>query len=66
VRAIAPEGITAATDLFGTETAEAALTLGVSPDQISTIAAGPTRRKASVPPAASRRLLPISSGSPKP
>ena len=41
VRAIAPEGITAATDLFGTETAEAALALGVSPDRISTIAAGP-------------------------
>jgi len=41
VRAIAPEGITAATDLFGTETAEAALTLGVSPDRISTIAVGP-------------------------
>ena len=41
MRAIAAEGITAATDLFGTETAEAALALGVSPDRISTIAAGP-------------------------
>jgi hypothetical protein len=28
-------------DLFGTETAEAALTLGVLPERISTIAAGP-------------------------
>lgn len=42
VRAIAPEGITAAADLFGTETAETALTLGVRPERISTIAAGPT------------------------
>ncbi|WIV60305.1 NADP-dependent oxidoreductase [Amycolatopsis nalaikhensis] len=35
-------GITAATDLYGTETAEAALALGVPPERISTIAAGPT------------------------
>ncbi|MBE1500419.1 NADPH:quinone reductase-like Zn-dependent oxidoreductase [Amycolatopsis lexingtonensis] len=35
-------GVTAATDLFGTETAEAALALGVPPERISTIAAGPT------------------------
>ncbi len=41
VRALAPDGVTAATDLFGTETAETALALGVSPDRISTIAAGP-------------------------
>jgi NADPH:quinone reductase-like Zn-dependent oxidoreductase len=41
VRALAPGGVTAATDLFGTETAEAALALGVAPDRISTIAAGP-------------------------
>ncbi|WP_370969111.1 NADP-dependent oxidoreductase [Amycolatopsis sp. cg9] len=34
-------GVTAAADLFGTETAEAALALGVSPERISTIAAGP-------------------------
>lgn len=34
-------GVTAATDLFGTETAEAALELGVAPERISTIAAGP-------------------------
>jgi NADPH:quinone reductase-like Zn-dependent oxidoreductase len=34
-------GVTAATDLFGTETAEAALSLGVPPERISTIAAGP-------------------------
>jgi NADPH:quinone reductase-like Zn-dependent oxidoreductase len=41
VRAVAPGGVTAATDLFGTETAEAALALGVPPERISTIAAGP-------------------------
>jgi NADPH:quinone reductase-like Zn-dependent oxidoreductase len=42
VRTLAPEGVTAATDLFGTETVEAALGLGVPPERISTIAAGPT------------------------
>jgi NADPH:quinone reductase-like Zn-dependent oxidoreductase len=42
VRALAPGGVTAATDLFGTETAEAALALGIPPERISTIAAGPT------------------------
>ncbi|WP_440107811.1 NADP-dependent oxidoreductase [Streptosporangium sp. H16] len=41
VRAMAPGGVSAATDLFGTETAEAALALGVPPTRISTIAAGP-------------------------
>jgi NADPH:quinone reductase-like Zn-dependent oxidoreductase len=41
VRALAPGGVTAATDLFGTETAEAALALGVAPERISTVAAGP-------------------------
>jgi NADPH:quinone reductase-like Zn-dependent oxidoreductase len=41
VRALAPDGVTAATDLFGTETAETALALGVPPDRISTVAAGP-------------------------
>jgi NADPH:quinone reductase-like Zn-dependent oxidoreductase len=41
VRVLAPDGVTAATDLFGTETAEAALTLGVSPERVSTIASGP-------------------------
>jgi NADPH:quinone reductase-like Zn-dependent oxidoreductase len=41
VRAVAPGGVTAATDLFGTETAEVALALGVPPERISTIAAGP-------------------------
>ena len=41
VRDLAPHGVTAATDLFGTETAEAALALGVPPGRISTIAAGP-------------------------
>jgi len=33
--------VSAATDLFGTETAEAALALGVPPGRISTVAAGP-------------------------
>ncbi len=41
VRALVPDGVTAATDLFGTETAEAALALGIPPGRISTIAAGP-------------------------
>jgi NADPH:quinone reductase-like Zn-dependent oxidoreductase len=41
VRTLAPAGVTAATDLFGTETAEATLALGVPPERISTIAAGP-------------------------
>ncbi|WP_456302592.1 NADP-dependent oxidoreductase [Streptomyces tendae] len=39
VRAIAPDGITAAADLFSTEAAEAALALGVPAERISTIAA---------------------------
>lgn len=42
VRALVPHGITAAVDLFGTETIETALTLGVAPERISAIAAGPT------------------------
>jgi NADPH:quinone reductase-like Zn-dependent oxidoreductase len=41
VRALAPGGVSAATDLFGTETAACALALGVPPERISTIAAGP-------------------------
>jgi NADPH:quinone reductase-like Zn-dependent oxidoreductase len=41
VRALVPQGVSAATDLFGTETVEAALVLGVPPERISTIAAGP-------------------------
>jgi len=41
VRAQVPGGVTAATDLFGTEAAEAALALGVPPERISTVAAGP-------------------------
>jgi NADPH:quinone reductase-like Zn-dependent oxidoreductase len=41
VRKLGPDRVTAATDLFGTETAEAALALGVPPERISTIAAGP-------------------------
>lgn len=42
VREMAPEGISAATDLHGTESAEAALALGTAPERISMIAAGPT------------------------
>ncbi|MBI0381557.1 zinc-binding dehydrogenase, partial [Streptomyces albiflaviniger] len=38
---VAPGGVSAATDLFGTETAEAALALGVPAERISTVAAGP-------------------------
>jgi len=41
VRVIAPEGVTAATCLVGTETIGAALELGVAPERISAIAAGP-------------------------
>lgn len=41
VRSIAPDGVSAAIDLFGTETAEAALKLGVPAERISTVAAGP-------------------------
>ena len=41
VRELFPGGVTAATDLFGTETAEAALALGVPSERISTVAAGP-------------------------
>jgi NADPH:quinone reductase-like Zn-dependent oxidoreductase len=42
VRALAPDGITAAVDMFGTETVETALALSVAPERIATIAAGPT------------------------
>lgn len=41
VRELVPEGITAAADLFGTEGAETALALGVPPERVCTIAAGP-------------------------
>ena len=41
VRTLAPQGVSAATDLFGVEAAEAALVLGMAPQRISTIAAGP-------------------------
>ncbi|MGY1435689.1 NADP-dependent oxidoreductase [Streptomyces reniochalinae] len=41
VRALAPEGITAATDLFGREAAEVALKLGVAPQRVSVVADGP-------------------------
>ena len=40
VRVLAPGGVTAATDLHGTEAVEAATALGVPSDRISTIAAG--------------------------
>ncbi|MFT4234857.1 MAG: NADP-dependent oxidoreductase [Microbacterium sp.] len=40
VRALAPDGVDAAIDLQGVETAEAAVSLGVDPGRISTIAAG--------------------------
>ncbi|MFF1483885.1 NADP-dependent oxidoreductase [Streptomyces sp. NPDC058319] len=49
VRALAPEGITAATDLFGREAAETAVELGVAPERISVVADGPA------PPAGVRR-----------
>jgi NADPH:quinone reductase-like Zn-dependent oxidoreductase len=51
VRTSAPGGITAAIDLFGTETIETALALGVSPDRIAAIAAGPT------PPGGARAVV---------
>lgn len=41
VRTLAPHGVAAAADLFGTETVEAALALAVPPERISAIAAGP-------------------------
>lgn len=41
VRAIAPEGVEAAIDLHGTSTIDAALELGVAPERIASIAAGP-------------------------
>ncbi|MFJ4657869.1 NADP-dependent oxidoreductase [Nocardia sp. NPDC088792] len=41
VKALAIGGVHAAADLFGTETAQAALALGVPPDRITTIAVGP-------------------------
>jgi len=40
VRKLAPDGVTAATNLVGTETVETALALGVPPERISTIAVG--------------------------
>ncbi|MFF7557725.1 NADP-dependent oxidoreductase [Streptomyces olivaceus] len=50
VRALAPEGITAATDLFGRDAAETALKLGVAPERISVVADGPA------PPPGVRKL----------
>ncbi|RII17096.1 Quinone oxidoreductase 1 [Streptomyces sp. YIM 130001] len=40
VRELAPDGVSAATDLFGAEAAEAALALGVPAERIATIAVG--------------------------
>ena len=40
VRRLAPDGVTAATNLVGTETVEVALALGVPPERISTIQVG--------------------------
>ena len=51
VRACAPGGVTAAIDLFGTETIETALALGVAPDRIVAIAAGPN------PPGGARAVV---------
>jgi NADPH:quinone reductase-like Zn-dependent oxidoreductase len=56
VRALVPGGVSAATDLFGTETAEAALALGVPAERISTIASGPN------PPGAVRATGGIDAG----
>lgn len=41
VRALAPAGVSAAIDLHGTATIEAAVALGVAPERIAAIAAGP-------------------------
>lgn len=41
VRALAPAGVTAVTDLFGAETIQAALDLRVTPERISTIVGWP-------------------------
>ena len=64
VQTLAPEGVTAATDLFGTETAETALALGVPRERISTMRQGPTRPAASERPAPSTRVRTPWSGSP--
>ncbi|MEK8228162.1 alcohol dehydrogenase catalytic domain-containing protein [Oerskovia sp. M15] len=53
VRLLAPSGITAAADLFGTEVAEVALALGVPASRISTVAAGGEARTACTPRALS-------------
>lgn len=58
VRALDTPKVTAAADLFGTETAEAALALGVAAGRITTIAAGPN------PPGGARRTNGGSDASP--
>ncbi|MFJ3792281.1 NADP-dependent oxidoreductase [Kitasatospora sp. NPDC090091] len=50
VRALAPEGITAAADLFGREAAETALELGLAPERICVVADG------SAPPPGVRKV----------
>jgi NADPH:quinone reductase-like Zn-dependent oxidoreductase len=68
VRALAAKGegevggVTAAADMVGTETAQAAAELGVSPDRIATIAAA-SRRTGYAPPAAGTRRRGHSSAS---
>lgn len=49
VRALAPEGLTAATSLIGFEAVDVALELGVAPERISTIDDGPTPYRGSRP-----------------
>ena len=64
VRALVPGGVTAATDLFGTETAEVALALGIPPERISTIAAGPTPPGGCAQPAVPKPIWTTWNGSP--
>lgn len=42
VRGLAPGGLSAAIELFGTETVDVALALGVPPDRVSSVVGGPT------------------------
>lgn len=64
VRALAPDGVTAAVDLYGTDTAQAARELGVPDQRITTIAAlveESPPQTAPTPPRAPSRRLPASS-----
>jgi len=56
VRTLAPEGITAAADLFGREAAETALELGPAPERICVVADG------SAPPAGVRKVGALDAG----